>query len=241
MNNVGRIHSFESFGTVDGPGIRFVIFMQGCHFRCLYCHNPDTWELEGGKGYSVEEVMAKIKRFIPYFRSSGGGITVSGGEPLLQIDFLSELFKKCKEQDIHTTIDTNGNVSVSVEKEKLDTLLEYTDLVLLDIKHIDPVFHRRLTSLSNENVINFARYLDNKRIPVWLRYVVVPGLTDNPVELKKLSKFLSGLSNLEKVELLPFHKMGEYKWKELGLPYELEEIPACSEADIENVRKILKK
>ncbi|WP_010248599.1 pyruvate formate-lyase-activating protein [Acetivibrio cellulolyticus] len=236
MTIKGRIHSFESFGTVDGPGIRFVIFMQGCPFRCLYCHNPDTWSNDRGILYSVDEVFDKIRRYIPYFKNSGGGVTVSGGEPLLQAEFITELFKKCKEEGIHTTIDTNGFVDSN--SDIVNTLLDYTDLVLLDIKHIDEQKHKSLTGCSNKNVLSFAKHLDSRKIPVWLRYVVVPGLTDYEPDVKKLSKFIAGLSNIENIELLPFHKIGEYKWKELELDYKLYDTPPANESDIDRLRKI---
>jgi pyruvate formate lyase activating enzyme len=232
----GRIHSFESMGTVDGPGIRFVVFMQGCSFRCLYCHNPDTWNFDGGMEYSVDEVMAKIKRYIPYFKNSGGGVTVSGGEPLMQVEFLTELFKCCKEEGIHTAIDTNGYKSGD---DSLTQLLSFTDLVLLDIKHINPEIHKKITGFSNEATLQFAKYLDNNKIPIWLRYVVVPGLTDDEISLKRLSDFIKNLSNIEKIELLPFHKAGEFKWQELGLDYTLSDTPAATDADIVRVKWIL--
>jgi pyruvate formate lyase activating enzyme len=237
MTIKGRIHSFESFGTVDGPGIRFVIFMQGCPFKCLYCHNPDTWSSDSGTLYSVDEVFDKIKRYIPYFKNSGGGVTVSGGEPLIHAEFITGLFKKCKEEGIHTAIDTNGFVDSN--SDTINTLLDYTDLVLLDIKHIDNKKHKSLTGCSNENVLKFAQHLSSRKISVWLRYVVVPGLTDFEPDVKKLGKFIAKLSNIEKIELLPFHKIGEYKWKELGLNYTLFDIPPASESDIERVRKII--
>lgn len=238
----GRIHSFESFGTVDGPGIRFVIFMQGCSFRCLYCHNPDTWHVEGGTEYSVNEVMEKIKRYIPYFKNSGGGVTVSGGEPLIQVDFVTELFKLCKQEGIHTAIDTSGNtrrIEGTDVSTKIDNLLDVTDLVLLDIKHIDAAKHKIITGTSNSPILNLANYLDKRKIPVWLRYVVVPGLTDDEQSIKKLSEFLGGLSNIEKIELLPFHKIGEYKWKELDFNYTLWDTPSATDMDILRVQQYL--
>lgn len=236
MTIKGRIHSFESFGAVDGPGIRFVIFMQGCPFQCLYCHNPDTWNFEGGSYYTVDEIMEKIKRYIPYFKSSGGGITVSGGEPLMQTGFLTELFKRCRESGIHTAIDTNGYTTLD---EKINQLTCYTNLVLLDIKHMNPEIHKQITGLSNEKTLDFARYLDAKKIPVWIRYVVVPGLTDDELSLMKLKSFISSLSNIQNIELLPFHKAGEYKWGELSLSYTLSDTPSASEEDIKRIKKIL--
>lgn len=237
MTIKGRIHSFETFGTVDGPGIRFVIFMQGCPFRCLYCHNPDTWSTDDGSLYSVENVFDKIKRYLPYFENSGGGVTVSGGEPLLQSEFITELFKLCKNEGIHTAIDTNG--FVDSKSTAVNELLDYTDLILLDIKQIDEAKHKTLTGYSNKSVLEFAKHLDSRKIPVWLRYVVVPGLTDYEPDVKKLNKFISGLSNIQKIELLPFHKMGEYKWTELGIDYTLHDTPPANERDIEKVKKIL--
>lgn len=237
MTIKGRIHSFESFGTVDGPGIRFVIFMQGCPFRCLYCHNPDTWSNDSGTLYPVEEVLDKIKRYVPYFKNSGGGITVSGGEPLIQPEFITKLFRKCKEQGIHTAVDTNGFVDSN--SDAINALLDYTDLVLLDIKHIDNEKHKSLTGCNNENVLKFAQHLNERKISVWLRYVVVPGITDFEPDIKKLSKFIRGLSNIENIELLPFHKIGEYKWKELELDYKLYDILPADENDIEKVRRLL--
>lgn len=239
---VGRIHSFESFGTVDGPGIRFVVFMQGCPFRCLYCHNPDTWSFEGGNEYSAEEVMKKIKRYIPYFKASKGGVTVSGGEPLMQVEFVTELFKKCKEEGIHTTIDTNGyteHCQLSTVSCQLSSLLDNTDLVLIDIKHINPEVHQSLTGFPNEPTLDFAKYLDSRNIPVWIRYVVVPGLTDDEISLKKLGEFIKSLSNVEKLELLAFHKAGEYKWKELGFDYVLESTPSATDEDIKKVKNLI--
>ncbi|HOQ01286.1 MAG TPA: pyruvate formate-lyase-activating protein [Acetivibrio clariflavus] len=237
MTVKGRVHSFESFGTVDGPGIRFVVFMQGCPFRCLYCHNPDTWNFDGGTWYSVDEVLSKVKRYLPYFKNSGGGITVSGGEPLTQPEFIAELFKKCKQEGIHTAIDTNGFADSS--SHAVNTLLDYTDLVLLDIKHIDSEKHKSLTGFTNEKVLEFAQHLNERKIPVWLRYVVVPGLTDFKTDIIKLRKFIDGLSNIEKIETLPFHKMGEYKWKKLNHDYKLYDTSPANENHIEEVRKIL--
>jgi pyruvate formate lyase activating enzyme len=247
MQITGKIHSFESFGTVDGPGIRFVVFMQGCLFRCLYCHNPDTWAPNGGTEYTAEEIMKKIKRYITYFKTSGGGITVSGGEPLMQMEFVTELFKRCKEEGIHTAIDTNGFCQCQRDgsfdnsaNSQLSLLLDYTDLVLLDIKHINPEVHQTLTGFLNQSTLDFARCLDDKKVPVWLRYVVVPGLTDDEISLKRLGEFIKSLSNIEKIELLPFHKLGEYKWKELELNYSLKDTPSATDEDILRAKTILR-
>lgn len=236
MSTIGKIHSFESFGTVDGPGIRFIIFLQGCNFRCLYCHNPDSWDCNTGDQYSVDDIINKIRRFIPYFKKTGGGVTVSGGEPLLQIDFLIELFTECKKENIHTALDTNGSILIN---KKVEKLLSLTDLVLLDIKHMEVETHKKLTGSQNDNTIAFARYLDKEQIPTWLRYVVVPGLTDDEVNLKRLGKLIKSLPNIIKLELLPFHKIGEFKWKQLELTYELTNTPAATDADIDKVKKIL--
>ena len=198
----GRIHSVESCGTVDGPGIRYVIFTQGCLLRCQYCHNADTWEIGKGKEITVEEVMQDVTCYLPFIEASGGGITVSGGEPLLQLDFLIELFKKCKEIGIHTTVDSSGGC-YSEEPEfqnKLDILMEYTDLVLLDLKHIDSKKHRKLTGKPNEHILQFARYLSDKNKPIWVRHVLVPGVTDNEEDLQKLSSFIQSLSNVQKLK-----------------------------------------
>ncbi|MFZ5990111.1 MAG: pyruvate formate-lyase-activating protein [Bacillota bacterium] len=236
MGVQGRIHSFESFGTVDGPGIRFVVFMQGCPFCCMYCHNPDTWSYEEGSFHTAEEVFKKIKRFTPYFKNTGGGVTVSGGEPLMQIDFLVELFRCCKEEVIHTAIDTNGFHQTS--SSNLDALLKYTDMVLLDIKHMNPEKHKKITGFSNNQVLDFAKYLNLKNVPTWIRYVVVPGLTDDEQGIKDLDSFIKGLSNIEKIELLPFHKMGEHKWKELGRIYNLSDTPPASASHMERVKML---
>lgn len=233
----GRIHSFESFGTVDGPGIRFVVFMQGCLFRCQYCHNPDTWNCDSGSLYTAEDVFKKIKRFVPYFKNSGGGVTLSGGEPLIQMDFVTELFKLCKTEGIHTALDTNGFIETA--DSKVQALLECTDLVLLDIKHMNTETHEIITGFSNKKVLCFAKHLNTLAKPVWIRYVVVPGLTDDEPGIDELNSFLKDMSNLQKLEILPFHKMGEYKWKELGLTCPLGNVPEASQDDILKVRKML--
>ena len=194
----GYIHSKESFGTVDGPGIRYVLFMQGCPMRCLYCHNPDTWQMQGGTEVTSEEILAEYKKNISFY--SKGGITVTGGEPLMQTDFLIDLFRKAKAEGIHTCIDTSG-ITYSETGEaytrKLDELMKYTDLVMLDIKHIDPERHKALTSHTNENILAFARYLERKNIPLWVRHVVVERYTDDPVYLHKLGRFIGTLRNLK--------------------------------------------
>lgn len=228
----GRIHSKESFGTVDGPGIRYVLFMQGCPMRCLYCHNPDTWDVIGGTEITVEEVLSEYRKNSSFYKN--GGITVTGGEPLLQVDFLTELFSAAKKQGIHTCIDSSG-ITYNVKNEeyiaKLDKLMEYVDLVMLDIKHIDPARHMELTKQDNGNILAFARYLDSKNIPVWIRHVVVPGYTDDPEYHKELGRFLATLHNIKALDVLPYHTMGASKYKELGIEYPLEGVEALPKSE----------
>lgn len=237
----GIIHSTESFGTVDGPGIRYVVFTQGCLLRCQYCHNPDTWKIGDGKEVSVEEIIAEVVDYLPFIEASNGGITVSGGEPLLQIEFLIELFKECKKLNIHTAIDSSGGCFSRQPQflEQLEELLKYTDLILLDIKHIDREKHKMITGMYNDHILDFARYLSEKNIPVWIRHVLVPGLTDFDDDLKKLAQFLRTLNNVQKIEVLPYHKLGVYKWKTLGIPYHLEHTEPPSEERVQNAYKIL--
>lgn len=232
----GKIHSIETFGTVDGPGIRFVIFMQGCTLKCKYCHNRDTWNVHGGKTVSKEELIKEITKYKSYIDTSGGGITVSGGEPLLQTTFITELFKDLKSLGFHTALDTSGALPLS---EPIKELLKYTDLVLLDIKHINPEKCVDLTGYTNKNTLEFAKYLSNINLPVWIRQVIVPGYTDDKFDLLDLKKFISTLSNVEKVELLPYHSLGKFKWKEIGVPYELENVPSPTPEEIEKVKNLL--
>ncbi len=236
----GYIHSVESFGTVDGPGIRMVIFFQGCPMRCKYCHNPDTWTFGQGTEMTADELLERYDKNKEFY--SNGGITVTGGEPLIQLDFLTELLKKAKEREIHTCIDTSGvtfNPDNKQAMEKLDKLLEYTDLVMLDIKHIDSREHKELTAHSNENILSFAQYLEKKRIPVWIRHVVVPTVNDNPEYLEKLGSFIGGLSNLKALDVLGYHTLGVSKYKELGIPYPLEGIPQASAEETARAKKII--
>jgi len=233
--NYGRIHSLESFGTVDGPGIRFVVFMQGCPLRCQYCHNPDTWDVNKGKEYTPQELMNEIIKYKPYIDYSKGGVTFTGGEPLLQADFLLEVSKLCKEKGISVAIDTSGFIF----NEKVKELLEYTDLVLLDIKNYDPLVYKIVTGVSLSPTLKFLDYLKEKNIATWVRYVVVPNLTDNLDAVKKLSDHLDGYPNVEKIELLAFHKMGEYKWKELGLEYKLTDTKEPSKELMKQIAEIL--
>lgn len=222
----GRIHSLESFGTVDGPGVRFVVFFQGCPMRCAYCHNPDTWPMEGGTLMEASEIITQYERNINFYK--GGGITATGGEPLMQIDFLIELFTLAKEKNIHTCLDTSGIIYRDDNQaviEKLDRLMNLTDLVMLDIKHIDPDKHMDLTGQPNEGILAFAQYLDRKQVPVWIRHVVVPGITDDDTYLYKLGYFIGGLSNLKALDVLPYHDMGKSKYESLGMEYKLKGVP----------------
>ena len=218
----GYIHSIESFGTVDGPGLRFVVFFQGCPMRCRYCHNPDTWQPNTGTEMTVEEIMAKFMRNKSFY--SSGGITVTGGEPLLQIDFLTQLFIRCKREGVHTCIDTSGityNPQNADYMAKLDNLMQYTDLVMLDLKHIDDEKHRSLTGHSNKNILEFVKYLDSKKVPVWVRHVVVPTVTDEPEYWDKLGRFMATVSNIKALDVLPYHTMGVKKYEEMGIDYPL--------------------
>lgn len=237
----GRIHSFESFGTVDGPGIRFVIFLQGCPLRCLYCHNPDTWGA-GGEEYTVDEVVARAIRYKSYFGESGG-VTVTGGEPLLQIDFVIELFEKLKKMGIHTCVDTSGITfnpenETSVQKHK--KLLSVADLFLLDIKHIDEESCKTLTGQSNKHTLAFARFLSDNQKPVWIRQVLVPTYTDNDESLQRTRAFIESLSSVEKVEVLPYHTLGEVKYEKLGMAYPLKGVPTPEKERVQNAKRILR-
>ena len=232
----GKIHSIETFGTVDGPGIRFVIFMQGCSLKCKYCHNRDTWDFSSGKMATLEELVKEILKYKSYMDSSGGGVTVSGGEPLLQTDFICALFRELKKYNIHTAIDTAGSLPISYETKEL---LKYTDLVLLDIKHINNEKCINLTGAPNKHTLEFAKYLNNLNIPVWIRQVLVPGYTDDKFDLLELKKFINSLNNVEKVEILPYHNLGKFKWKELGDIYELENVESPTQDDIDRVKQLL--
>ena len=236
----GRIHSSESFGTVDGPGIRYVLFMQGCPMRCLYCHNPDTWEIGKGVEMSADEVLANYKKNSVFYKN--GGLTVTGGEPLLQIDFLLELFTKAKAQGIHTCIDTSGitynpnNVSYN---EKLINLLSKTDLVMLDIKHIDREKHIELTGKDNTNILEFAKLLDSIGKPVWIRHVIVEGYTLQEDYLYALGQFIGKLKNIKALDVLPYHSMGVSKYRELGIEYKLDGMKALDKTVAVEARKII--
>lgn len=221
---VGFIHSQESFGTVDGPGIRYVLFLQGCPMRCIYCHNPDTWETGKGKQMTPKQVIAEVLKNRDFY--SKGGITVTGGEPLMQTEFVTELFSLAKEENIHTCIDTSGAVFNPNDHAKTDELMKYTDLVMLDIKHIDNKKHTELCRMGNKNILEFAKYLEKKNVPVWIRHIIVKGYTDDEAELLELGRFIGTLKNVKALDVIPYHTMGVTKYKELGIPYPLGDMPA---------------
>ncbi len=231
----GFIHSFESFGTVDGPGIRYVVFMQGCPLQCKYCHNRDTWNPNAGEKYSVEEIVTKIMRAKPFIEASNGGVTISGGEPLLQAEFVLELLKELKQNGINTAIDTAGSLPIN---DKIEELLNYVDLVILDIKHIDEKKCIELTSLSNKNELDFARFCSKINKPMWIRQVLVPGITDNEQDLIKTKEFIDSLNSVEKVEILPYHDLGKFKWAELGKEYPLGDLKPPTEEQISKAKSI---
>ena len=236
----GNIHSIESFGTVDGPGLRFVVFMQGCPMRCKYCHNPDTWEPGKGNPMTAEEIISQFERNRAFYKN--GGITVTGGEPLLQIDFMLELFRLCRERQIHTCIDTSGityREGESAYNEKLDRLMGMTDLVMLDIKHIYPDAHRELTGHGNEGILAFAKYLARRGIPVWIRHVIVPGITDDVQEQQRLGRFIAHLPNVKALDVLPYHTMGVNKYEKLGIPYPLAGVEALPKQCAAEARAVI--
>ena len=238
--NIGRIHSIESFGSVDGPGIRFVIFVKGCKMRCQFCHNPDTWEMKSGELKTADELLTQALRYKSYWKK-GGGITVSGGEPLLQIDFLIELFTKAKAKGVHTTLDTSGNPFTRKEPffSKFNELMKVTDLVMLDIKQIDNAKHKELTGWSNDNILDMAQYLSEINKPTWIRHVLVPGGSDNDEQLIELDKFIKTLNNVDRVEVLPYHSLGTFKWEELGIDYPLKDVIPPTKERIENANNLL--
>lgn len=236
----GRIHSLQSFGTVDGPGVRYVVFLQGCPMRCAYCHNPDTWAVNAGEEYEAEYIVEQFKRNEGFYRD--GGLTVTGGEPLLQIDFLLELFELCKKENIHTCIDTSG-ITYKPDNDaynaKLDKLMTMTDLVMLDIKHIDPEKHKELTMQPNDGILAFAEYLSEKGIDIWIRHVVVPGITDDEEYLKKLGYFIGGLKTLKALDVLPYHDMAKPKYENLGMDYKLKDVPPMEKAKALELKQVI--
>lgn len=233
----GFVHSQESFSTVDGPGIRFVVFLQGCPLRCLYCHNPDTWE-RGGTPMTAQEILARYRQNRAFY--SKGGITVSGGEPLMQIAFVTELFTLAKAEHIHTCLDTSGGTyqpRSASHVERVDRLLAVTDLVLLDIKHVDKDAHRRLTGVSNHRIVAFARHVGERGVPLWIRHVVVPGYTDDETSLRALGRFAASLPTVQAVDVLPYHTLGVEKYRTLQKEYPLEGVPPLSEKALRKAKK----
>ena len=239
--STGLIHSTESFGAVDGPGIRFVVFVKGCRMRCRYCHNADTWDPAGAEEKSAEDILDEAERYRAYWGKKGG-ITVSGGEPLLQVPFVTELFSRAKERGIHTALDTAGQpfTRTGPEYDGFVRLLSFTDLVLLDIKEMDPEKHRGLTGWGNENILDLARYLSQINKPTWIRHVLVPGVSDFDEDLYALRDFIDTLTNVERTEVLPYHSFGEEKWRRLGIPYTLSDTDPPSEERIQNAKRILR-
>lgn len=238
MNNenvTGRIHSFESLGAVDGPGIRFVVFMQGCHLKCKYCQNRDTWDINSGEQYTVKQVVEKIMRYKNYIVASNGGVTLSGGEPLLQQDFVVSLFQELKKQNISTCLDTSGMFTIT---DKIKQIVDLTDIFLLDIKSVNDETCKWLTGSSNSLELEFAKYINEKNKRIWIRQVLVPGITDKKEDLLELKDFLKTI-NVEKFEFLPYHDLGKYKWEKLGVPYELEDVRVASNKDVERAKKIM--
>ncbi len=236
----GKIHSIETFGTVDGPGIRYVIFVQGCPLRCKYCHNPDTWSFIGGTEMSVDEIMEDYHKYETYLKN--GGITVTGGEALMQIDFVTELFVRCKEVGIHTCLDTSGITFNPMNEEsmtKMRALMKYTDLVLLDIKHIKSDKHKELTGVFNDNIILFARWLSDINKPVWIRHVVLKGYTLNDLFLYQLGLFLATLTNVMQIDILPYHNMAIPKYEQMGLDYELRDVEPTTASESARAKAIV--
>lgn len=241
---LGRVHSVESFGSADGPGVRYIVFLKGCNMRCKYCHNPDTWakcgENDGAKLMTPQEVLKTAMRYKAYWKQTGG-ITVSGGEALLQIDFVTELFKLAKEKGVNTCLDTSGN-PFTVEEPffgKFNELMKYTDLFMLDIKHIDDEEHKKLTGQTNKNILDMAQYLSKNGKKMWIRHVLVPRITTDERYLKQLREFIDTLKTVDRVEVLPYHTLGVFKWKELGIPYQLEGVEPPTKEQIECAKRIL--
>ena len=237
MSVIGHVHSIETCGTVDGPGIRFIIFLQGCLMRCKYCHNRDTWDLEGGKDTTVEEIMSELIQYRHFMNASGGGVTISGGEAMLQPEFVKAMFEACRLEGIHTCLDTNGFVRRIDDTTK--SVLDVTDLVLLDIKQMDNKKHIDLTHVSNKYTLDFAKYLAEQNQPVYLRYVVVPGYTDAIEDAHALGKFIEPMKNIEKIEMLPYHELGKHKWTAMGEIYPLDGVSPPSHDTMEEIKAIL--
>ena len=237
----GRIHKLETFGLVDGPGVRCVVFTQGCRMRCRYCHNPETWNgSEGGTLYTPQELFSLVYRYKSYWKNNGG-VTVSGGEPLLQLDFLTEFFEICSEHHVHTALDTSGNPFENTPEDlaKFDRLLAATSIVLLDLKMFDSEGHKKLTRQPNENILEMARYISDKGIPIWVRRVLVPGLTDSDEDLTNTYEFIKTLPSVRRVEVLPYHAFAIPKWQELGIPYSLTDVLTPTQKQIKHAEDIL--
>jgi pyruvate formate lyase activating enzyme len=237
MSAMGRIHSFESCGTVDGPGIRFIVFMQGCLMRCKYCHNRDTWDTHGGKEVTVDEIMKDVLAYRHFITASGGGVTASGGEAMLQPEFVRDFFQTAQAKGIHTCLDTNGYIRKHTPV--IDEVLDATDLVMLDLKQLNDEVHEDLVGVSNRRTLDFANYLHKIGQKTWIRYVVVPGYTDDDDSAHRLGQFIKGMDNIEKVELLPYHQLGEHKWEALGYEYELKDVGTPSKEMMDNVKNII--
>ncbi|MBE6965202.1 MAG: pyruvate formate lyase-activating protein [Ruminococcaceae bacterium] len=234
----GYVHSRETFGTVDGPGIRYVLFLQGCPMRCKYCHNPDTWKTNTGEEVSADEIIREYKKNREFYKN--GGITVTGGEPMLQLEFVTELFRLAKAENIHTCIDTSGVTFTPDNAEylnKVDELLSFTDLIMLDIKHINPDIHKELTGRSNDNILHFAEYVSEKGIPLWIRHVVVPGITDDDRSLILLGEFIRKLKTLRALDVLPYHTLGISKYKKLGITYPLNGVRDANADDVKRAKE----
>lgn len=236
----GAIHSIETFGSVDGPGTRFIIFLKGCHMRCRYCHNPDTWKLESKDWRTAEEILNQAERYREYW-GSDGGITVSGGDPLVQIDFVTELFEKAKERGINTCLDTSAQPFTREEPffSKFQRLMKVTDTVLLDIKEIDSEKHKWLTGWGNENILDCAKYLSGQGVSMWIRHVLVPGITDSEEELRKTREFIDTLKTVKKVEILPYHTLGIFKYENMHIPYTLKDVPEPTAESVRRAKEIL--
>ncbi len=237
MSIKGRIHSIETMGTVDGPGIRYVIFMQGCPLRCIFCHNRDAWDPKAGKEITVDELIEDIEKYMFFLESSGGGVTATGGEPVLQAEFVTELFSRVKAMGLNTAMDTSGFIDI----EKVKELLEVTDLVLLSIKHVVEEKHRKITGVGTRKIMDFLNHLRDIGKPVWIRYVIIPGYTDDPEDLERLAVMLKDYDNIKLLEILPYHDMGAYKWEELGYDYPLKGVPVPSSQDMEKAKEIFRK
>lgn len=237
MSVMGRIHSFESCGTVDGPGIRFIVFFQGCLMRCLYCHNRDTWDTHGGTQITVDDLMREVVSYKHFINASGGGVTASGGEAVLQAEFVRDWFSACKQQGYHTCLDTNG--FVRRYEPVIDELLAVTDLVMLDLKQLNDQIHQQLVGVSNHRTLDFARYLAKQGKTTWIRYVIVPGWTDDDDSAHQLGAFTREMGNIEKIELLPYHELGKHKWEAMGETYQLVGVKPPPKATMDRIRDII--